>query len=458
LGCKKADPEAHMKTMWTRLLVAGLVLLFSCSSSNAQVSGFDRARMRTMLNTVSSDIQKNFYDPQLKGLDWKKLTDEARQRIDNAKSMSEMITAIFILTNKIDDSHTMFLPPGRVATPSFGFDAKPFGDEVRVYAVSQKGPAGLAGLKPGDRLLNVNGFRVERSTFDLMMLDFRALRPRSELTITYQRGNEPPQTVKLAAKIKKTTMSQDIETTIWKWLNEFNESDIYHTLMFDDEVAYIEVPEFINEDMPMPHRFDRQPRAVVVDLRNDPGGYQESVLEMAGHFSDGTPMGQVVMRKKTEPLKVKQHKPNFGTIPIVVMIDSESSSAAEMFARYLQLTRKAIVVGDRSSARVNSSEYFAEAMGNDRIVPFGVQISTGKVVMSDGSELEKIGVTPDLLCLPSGDDLREGRDPCLLKALSLARKGMGSPEELPQKIRNQADSLITMMNSDTQKQYDHEVR
>jgi hypothetical protein len=42
--------------------------------------------MKSILKVVSNDIQKNFYDPTLKGLDWKALTEQAQQRIENAKS------------------------------------------------------------------------------------------------------------------------------------------------------------------------------------------------------------------------------------------------------------------------------------------------------------------------------------------------------------------------------------
>jgi predicted metalloprotease with PDZ domain len=71
-----------------------------------------------------------------------------------------MITAIFVLVEKLQDSHTKFLPPGRVNRPLFGFSAQPYGDEIRISAVKKNGAAAEAGLQPGDRLMSVNGFRA----------------------------------------------------------------------------------------------------------------------------------------------------------------------------------------------------------------------------------------------------------------------------------------------------------
>lgn len=435
-----------------------LISLMLVLPLGAQVDRIDRERMRDVLKTVSSDIQKNFYDSNLKGLDWRTLTDQARSKIDNAKSMSEMIAAIFVLANKLDDSHTQFLPPGRASRPIFGFMAKPFGDELRIYAEQTKGPAAQAGLKVGDRLLSVNGYTAERSTYDLMMLDFHALRPKSELAISYVRGSEPPKTIYLKARIIKDVRSLDPNTTLWRYLSEWSDDVfIYHWKVFDDDIAYLEIPTFDANELTQPHRLEKMPRAMLIDLRGNGGGSQSALLEFAGHFEPTeTSMGNSMQRKKTEALKIRRQKPNFGSVPLVVMIDSETGSAAEMLARHLQLSRKATIIGDRSSGRVNGSKFFVEGTGGESVIPFGIQISVAKIVLANDEELEKRGVMPDVVCLPGGDDLRDGNDPCLARALALARKASGLTETLPITTQTGLKLLVTGMRSDYQKEYDRE--
>jgi carboxyl-terminal processing protease len=411
-----------------------------------------------MLKVIAQDVEKNFYDSELHGLDWKALTEETRQRINNAKSNSEMMTAIFLLVDKLQDSHTMFLAPSRAAQPLFGFEAKAFGDEIRIYQIKKNSAAANAGLQLGDRILAINGFPVERKGFDLMLLYYRRLRPVPGLNITYTRGSGQPQTVPVKAKIRQSGMMLDLtkDFNIWNLLAEYMDEERYdHAFLFDGDVGYVEVRDFATEEVGIIYKIPAA-KAVIVDLRGNPGGYQDSVLELAGHFEPApTSMGEWISRKKSEPLKIKFHKPNFSG-PMVILVDSRSASAAEMFARHFQRTERAVVMGDHSSGRVNSSLYFSEALGTDRIVPFGVQISVGKVVFPGGEEVEKRGVTPDVTCIPTSEDLHEHRDPCLRQAVSLARKKLGLNEELPPKVQEAVDQLATTIAREKQERLDQQ--
>src|SRR4051794_14031705 len=84
-----------------------------------------RERFRNVLKSVSADLSKNFHDPTMNGLDWKAATAEARTKIDNATSLNEMEAAIFELTEKLDDSHTFFVPPMNSVEAKYGFEVKP---------------------------------------------------------------------------------------------------------------------------------------------------------------------------------------------------------------------------------------------------------------------------------------------------------------------------------------------
>jgi C-terminal processing protease CtpA/Prc len=133
---------------------AGIVLLLGVRlNSYAGSNNVDRGRMEDILNVVSKDVQRNFYDPGLKGLDWPTLTEQARQRIRHADHMGEMIGAISALLYQLHDSHTVFIPPGRTVHALYGFKAKPFAEEILVYELDKDGPAAKAGLQLGDRII-----------------------------------------------------------------------------------------------------------------------------------------------------------------------------------------------------------------------------------------------------------------------------------------------------------------
>ena len=84
--------------------------------------------------------------------------------------------------NELRDSHTNFISPQRAVRIRFGFAAMPIGDEVRVHSIDEEGPAASAGLEIGGQLIGINGFKVERESFDPMMLFLRILMPLSRWT------------------------------------------------------------------------------------------------------------------------------------------------------------------------------------------------------------------------------------------------------------------------------------
>ena len=329
-----------------------LLISTALSAQDNLVSGLDRERMRSMLKVVAGDIEKNYYDPALHGLDWKALTAQAEQRINQAKTPSEMITAIFLLVDKLKDSHTFFLPPSRVNRPLFGLNAKMFGDEARIYDLKPKGAAAAAGLQMGDRILEINGYRPQRKDFDNAMLYYRILHPLPKWKITYARGASPPQTVVVEAKIKTGTRALDLtsEENIERYLTEnFGESEKYFSSMLEDDIGYLQVPSFSGETVLLGNL--QKPKAVILDLRGNPGGSTDALAEFAGHFEpQPVTMADMVGRKKREPIKVKSRGPNY-SVPLVILVDSRSSSAAEIFARHFQRTGRATVVGDRSSGK-----------------------------------------------------------------------------------------------------------
>jgi C-terminal processing protease CtpA/Prc len=123
-----------------------------------------------------------------------------------------------------------------------------------------------------------------------------------------------------------------------------------------------------------------------------------------------------VERKKTEALIAKSNRRHVFTGKLIVLVDSKSASAAELFARVVQIEKRGIVLGDKTSGKTMEAKIFDYG---DRI-RFGAEITVAELLMTDGKSLEKAGVTPDEKVLPAAEDLREGRDPVLARAAELA--------------------------------------
>jgi C-terminal processing protease CtpA/Prc len=110
-----------------------------------------------------------------------------------------------------------------------------------------------------------------------------------------------------------------------------------------------------------------------------------------------------------------------------VLIDSESASASELLARVVQLERRGFIVGDRSAGLVMEASLYSHQVSQAPI-HYAISVTDADLLMTDGKSLERLGVEPDILVLPSDRDLATKRDPAMAKAAGLVG-GQLSPEE-----------------------------
>jgi carboxyl-terminal processing protease len=153
---------------------------------------------------------------------------------------------------------------------------------------------------------------------------------------------------------------------------------------------------------------DRNVRGVVLDLRDNPGGYLDSAVQIASQFLQP---GSVVVseRGKTE----STHKASGGGIlrgiPVVVIVNHGSASAAEILAGALRDDLKASVVGDQSFGKGSVQEVLDMSDGSS------LKVTIAKWYTPNGSSIDKEGITPTVLI---ADDTKTPADEQLDKAYS----------------------------------------
>ena len=101
------------------LSAAAVALLTAAWTSEApgqEVSKFERDRARMMLNIIKKDLMKFYYDESFHGLSLDDAFNTANERIDQAKSVSQLFAGVARPLIQLDDSHTFFIPPGRSQT------------------------------------------------------------------------------------------------------------------------------------------------------------------------------------------------------------------------------------------------------------------------------------------------------------------------------------------------------
>lgn len=386
----------------------------------------NRDLMRMIAQGVADIIDKNFYDPKLKGVDWKAEQEETKKKIAASEKVGEMYAAIDAMVRKIDDSHTRFLPPWQTQEPRFGLQMKPFGEQVRIWRIKENGPAAKAGLQLGDTVLAINGIVADRKHYFETQYFYKLLRPAGTMVLDIVRdGNR--QRVTIQADIH-TRFGVEVVGDTYRWYDyvreeetDYNENPYRYQR---GDVGVVKIPEF---------RFDHDlaeqalvkvkgSSAVIVDLRGNLGGDVLELERFTGHFhKEETEIFKALERERQEVIKSKPQQPSFADVPVVVLVDSESASASELFARHMQLSGRATIIGDKTMGAVSMAQIYRQKIGASPVVFYGAQTTIGRAVFPDGQDLEKVGVTPDNLCIPSAFALASKKDPCLELAISVLK-------------------------------------
>jgi carboxyl-terminal processing protease len=161
-------------------------------------------------------------------------------------------------------------------------------------------------------------------------------------------------------------------------------------------------------------------QALILDLRGNGGGLVVMLKRLIGYFFEQDINVSELKYRKEVKTEVADSKGNRGFKgKLIVLIDSRSASASEIFSRVIQLEKRGIVVGDRSAGAVMQSRQHGHEVGLETVSFYGASITNADVIMKDGKSLEHVGVTPDELLLPTAADLAANRDPVLSHAAEL---------------------------------------
>ena len=382
-----------------------------------------------MLQVIANDVKKHYYDPKFHGVDFNAKVAEAKQKIEKETSFNMAMSHIAAALDTLDDSHTFFLPPQHAYKHAYGMQYQMVGDKCFVTQVRPKSDAEAKGIKRGDQILTIFGTPVDRDNLWKIQFVFNVLRPRPAIRLGLQDPLGAKREVDVTAKMRQMKRLSDLTgengaSDIWDLVRD--EETQEHLMRaryveYGDKVTVLKVPEFefsIGEVENMLGKA-RKHDNLVIDLRGNPGGAIDTLKYLVGGvFDKEVKIADRHGRKDTKPEIAKPlHNPYRGKI--VVLVDARSASAAELFARIIQLEKRGTVMGDLTAGGVMEAKHHEERVGTDVVVFYGASITEWDLIMSDGKSLEKVGVAPDELMLPSALDLAAGKDPILARAVEI---------------------------------------
>jgi carboxyl-terminal processing protease len=245
-----------------------------------------------------------------------------------------MFGALDTYSNYLDEEHLRALrQQTRGSFGGLGIEVRKNGKYIQIVSPIDDTPAARAGLMPDDEIWMADG----KSLADMMLRDAVLLlrgAPGSKVTLKIKRGDKPPFDVILTRAIV------NIAAVRWKV-----EGDIgYIRVTSFSERAGVELADAV---MAVKGKLGRRLKGFVLDLRNNPGGLLDQSIKVSDAFLHD---GKIVSTR--ERYTEYHYRADRGDIadglPLVVLVNKGSASAAEIVAGALQDNGRAVVVGDRS--------------------------------------------------------------------------------------------------------------
>ncbi len=357
----------------------------------------------------SENISGSTVDFSLFWIVWKKLSQTYidKASLDTQKMVYGAITG---MVSALDDPYTMFLPPkdNKDFKEELGGQFEGIGAQlgikdntIMVVAPLKDNPAEKAGIKAGDYILKVDGEETTGWTVAQAVTKIRGPRgTKVTLTILHEKESKTSEIEIVRNTINVASVDSWIKTpTDIKEIS--GTTEMQKLVGSSNKVAYIRLSRFGDrtndewdkavDEVSMAYKKDSSIKGLVFDLRNNPGGYLEGAVYIGSEFISS---GNVVSQQNSNGTKEEypvMHKGKLLDIPVVVLVNKGSASAAEIVAGALRDFNRGKLVGEVTFGK-GSVQTPEDLPGGA-----GIHITTGKWLLPKGDWIHKKGVTPDVL-------------------------------------------------------------
>ena len=330
-----------------------------------------------------------------------------KEEIDNQKLLYGAISG---MTKSLGDPYTDFFDPNQAKAfqqdllgsfDGIGVEVGIKKEQLTIIAPLPGTPGELAGLKAGDVIVKINNTSTADMAIDQAVSIIRG-KKGTPVTLTIFRDG-------WNATKDFTIIRDTIKINSVKWE------------LKNDTIAYIHIMQF-NQSLPDDFKkvaleiLSSPAKKIILDLRDDPGGYLEVAKNIAGWFLE---KGQVLtiedFGKDRDPIIYKaEGNATFAQYPIVVLINKGSASASEILAGALRDNRNITLIGEKSFGKGSVQEMIELQDG----VSF-LKITIAKWLTPKKTLIAEVGLTPDIKIEPTDDEILSKKDVQLEKALEI---------------------------------------
>lgn len=280
-------------------------------------------------------------------------------------------------------------------------------ERIVVIAPLSDTPAARAGIKAGDMILRIDDADTSGMTVDEAVDRIRGEKGTTVKLLLFRENNggEP-----FEVSIVRDVIV--VKSVTWEMKRTADGRN----------VAYVEMRQFNEETVPLFDKaireFTRQkPTAVILDLRNNPGGYLDAAVDVAGEWIGN---GTAVIERRSdgveEPFDAAV-RARLAGFPTVVLVNGGSASGSEIVAGALQDAQMATLVGEQTFGKGSVQDYEELSDGG------ALKLTIAEWLTPNGRTINETGIAPDETVEYTKEDIDADRDPQLEKALELVAAG-----------------------------------
>lgn len=393
------------------IYLAIVVIAIICAFGIGFISGSIEKLPHSVQGIINQEFgQPKEFDFSLFWDAWSKLHEKY---VDQAKLTEDKLLygAISGMIEGAGDPYTVFLPPAESksfeqdVSGSFGGIGAEIGKRngfLVIIAPLEDTPAQRAGLQAGDKILKINGENTDNLAVDEAVRKIRG-DVGTKVTLAILRGND-------GAKTKDITIERAIIKIPITKVEALDDNKIAHLSFY----SFTSTAPFEFQQAATKIISTTGYKGIILDLRNNPGGFLEVAVDIAGWFLNTGDLvaveqfGQAEKNQKTE-----FRASGLGALknyPIVVVINQGTASAAEILAGALKDNRGIKLIGEKTFGKGSVQE----------LINFkdksSLKITVAKWLTPKGVSISEQGLEPDYKVAITEEDATKNKDPQLDKA------------------------------------------
>ncbi len=289
-------------------------------------------------------------------------------------------------------------------------------DRLTVVAPLPGTPAEKSGLVSGDKILAIDGYDTTGIAIDFAVSKIRGEKGTEVILTILSEGQNEPREV----KISRDRIEIDSVVFSKKDSNGKNEGEDGFE-MKDGNIAYVEL-RYFNENTlsdwneTVQKILEQSPKGIILDLRNNPGGFLTTAIEIAGEWVDSKPVVSERLRGGNIITHKAERQPRFEGISTVVLVNGGSASGSEIVAGALQDYKVATLVGEKTFGKGSVQDLKKFKDGSS------VKLTIAEWLTPLGRNINKEGIKPDVEIERTKEDFEKDLDPQLDKAIEILKE------------------------------------